>query len=85
MTNTANNGTVVAHRFQVNDEVLVLHPQPKYGPEHPPTLARIMRLEPYRGRPGYYVLYPDAKEQWECHGGWVQESVLRGTVAESVR
>jgi len=72
------------NRFKVDDKVLVLHPQPRFGAEVPPTPATIARVEPYRHRSGhvtvgYYVTYPNAREQWECHGGWVPESILRGT------
>lgn len=70
---------MIAHRFVPGDKVLVLHPQPMFGPEVPPTPAIVHRLEPYRGRAGYYVSYPGATEQWHCHGGWVQETSLRGT------
>jgi len=39
--------------------------------------AVVQKLEPYRGRPGYYVSYPGATLSWECHGGWQMESCLR--------
>lgn len=39
--------------------------------------AIVRAHEPYLGRPGYYVAYPDATEQWECHGGWVPETQTR--------
>jgi hypothetical protein len=44
--------------------------------------AIITRLEPYLGRPGYYVMYPGATEMWHCHGGWKPENCLRAPVGE---
>lgn len=60
----------VVHAFAVGAAIEV---QP-YSPHKPWRRARVERLEPYRGRPGYYVRYTDAKEQWESHGGWQPES-----------
>ena len=62
----------VVHRFAVDQMVLV---RPDF-PSQPPRKARIERLEPYRGQPGYYVRYLDATEQWHCHCGWQSESTL---------
>jgi hypothetical protein len=40
-------------------------------------LAIVERLAPYLGRPGYYVSYPEARQMWECHGGWMPGHLVR--------
>ena len=41
------------------------------------TPAIIQKHEPYRGAIGYYVSYPEAREQYECHGGWIPGHLVR--------
>ena len=41
----------------------------------------------HRGRlitDGYYVRYPAAREQWECHGGWKPINCLRAAAQRRV-
>jgi hypothetical protein len=64
----------IEHAFDVGAEVLVLTDRAQGVTWE---RAVVTRLEPYRGRPGYYVSYPYAKEQWECHGGWKPEQHVR--------
>lgn len=33
--------------------------------------AHIQRFAPYRGTAGWYVSWPNAKEEWESHSAWV--------------
>jgi hypothetical protein len=66
----------IDHAFNVGAEVEVLADRTRLkGDVY--QRAIIQRLEPYRGRPGYYVSYPDAKEQYECHGGWMPQHLVR--------
>jgi hypothetical protein len=66
----------IEHAFDIDAEVEVLVDRNmSQGDVY--KRARIVRLQPYRGRPGYYVTYPDAKEQYECHGGWMPEHLVR--------
>ena len=63
----------ITYKFSVGDTVEA-HPGPHGGPW---LRAIVERLEPYRGRPGYYVRYPYATNEWECHCGWQPERFLR--------
>jgi hypothetical protein len=65
----------IGHMFDVGDEVEVLVDRTKQGEVW--QRAIISQLAPYRGLPGYYVNYPDAKEQYECHGGWQPQHLVR--------
>jgi hypothetical protein len=64
--------------FAVGDRVEALQPLVELGW----IPAVVTRLEPYLGRPGYYVSYPGATEQWHCHGGWKPEQCLRRPTAK---
>jgi len=68
-----STGMNIEHRFPVGAPVEVR----PYLSFQPWKRATVQRHEPYRGRPGYYVSYTDAKEQWDCHGGWVAEYMVR--------
>lgn len=63
----------ITHRFPIGSHVEV---RPNLLSQ-PWRRAVVQRLAPYLGRPGYYVSYPDAREQWECGSGWVSESCVR--------
>lgn len=68
-------------------------PQTQHTPGQTVTLSNhygrsvraiLMRHEPYRHSrgqhvtDGWYVSYPDATEQWHCHGGWIPTSSIDG-------
>lgn len=63
--------------FERGQKVIV---RPLYG-DGPKRPACLMQHSPYyhRGQlisDGWYVSYTDAKEMWDCHGGWVRVSDL---------
>ncbi len=61
----------IEHAFTPGEHVEALDGTRRWVP------ARILRREPYQGRPGYYVAYTDAVEMWHCHGGWQPEQCIR--------
>lgn len=66
----------IKHAFSVGVEVEVLIERTMLQGEVWKR-AIVHQLAPYRERPGYYVNYPDAKEQYECHSGWQLEHLVR--------
>lgn len=69
----------IVHAFAVGDEVECHH-----GPYSEQWLpAKVLRLEPYRGRPGYYCHYHGATEPWHCHSGWQPENCVRAAPKRS--
>lgn len=62
----------MGHRFSIGERV-----EAHCYPTGHWIEAVIERLEPYRGRPGYYVRYPKATQEWERHCGWQPENCLR--------
>jgi hypothetical protein len=65
----------VTHAFEIGARVEVLANRGRNGDQW--VRAIIRQREPYLGRPGYYVSYPEAREMWECHGGWMPEHLVR--------
>lgn len=44
--------------------------------------ATVMKLSPYRGKPGYYIEWtdipiPERFESWRSSGGWAYEACMR--------
>lgn len=53
-----------------------------YGAQSPWRRAHILKLEPYRGRPGYRIGWVEPLgggpwQQWHSQGGWVPETSVR--------
>lgn len=71
---------VVKHAFEIGAHIEVLVNRTRGGDQW--VRAIVHKHEPYLGQPGYYVSYPEAREQWECHGGWMPESRVRKEVLQ---
>lgn len=70
--------TDIVHRFAV-DQLVQVRPRFTFQPWRP---AQVVRLEPYLGRPGYYVTYLDRQGDagWDGSCGWTMEGNLREPV-----
>lgn len=63
------------YAYAVGDEIEAR--DPVGATWHPAT---VMKLEPYRGRPGYYIHWkykPGECEPWMSAGGWTYEACMR--------